>query len=90
MLQVQSQQDSPVAGERYNLDRYYRSSFSFRIADVNLIEANTEKVEKTVQTLHGMSSFQENTTKEGMMQHGRCFVAGVDYAKYVEVKKATM
>lgn len=77
-----------AAGERYNLDRYYRSSFSFKDSGRRPYRGEYGEGGQNGPSMaedallymeHGRSNYQ--ATWQMML------VAGVDYAKFVETKR---
>lgn len=77
-----------AAGERYNLDRYYRSSFSFKDSGRKPYRGEYgEGGENGSNAAWDELVSREHNKGRYDATWQMLLVAGVDYAKYVEVKK---
>ena len=77
-----------AAGERYNLDRYYRSSFSFKDSGRKPYRGEYgEGGENGSNAAWDEIVSREHNKGRYDATWQMLLVAGVDYAKYVEVKK---
>lgn len=77
-----------AAGERYNLDRYYRASFSFKDSGRKPYEGEFgEGGQNGPATAEDELFYREHNKGRYDATWQMLLVAGVDYAKFVEVKK---
>lgn len=77
-----------AAGERYNLDRYYRASFSFKDSGRKPYKGEFgEGGQNGPATAEDELLYREHNKGRYDATWQMLLVAGVDYAKFVEVKK---
>ena len=75
-------------GERYNLDRYYRNTFSFKDSGRKPYKGQYGEGEQDgPSTAEDLLLYNEHSRGRGHMTWQMLLVAGVDYAKFVEAKR---
>lgn len=75
-------------GERYNLDRYYRSTFSFKDSGRKPYKGQYgEGGQNGPSAAEDLLWYNEHSRGGGHMTWQMLLVAGVDYAKFVEAKR---